>query len=121
MVTLEHPATQVNSQKSQVSNTETLIFFPFYKSNVTTTLVTLIIIITVMYVFLSGPVGYSSNHSSLTDLSHRRSASGGSASTGISSIMEPSDHQGESRITPPISATYHHTPDHFSTPSKVPR
>lgn len=65
--------------------------------------------------------GYSSNHSSLTDLSHRRSASGGSASTGVSSIMEPSDHQGESRITPPISATCHHTPDHFSTPSKIPR
>ncbi|KAG7214692.1 hypothetical protein INR49_010584 [Caranx melampygus] len=33
--------------------------------------------------------GYSSNHSSLTDLSHRRSASGGSASTGIGSILDP--------------------------------
>uniref|UniRef100_A0A3Q3E7W3 EEIG family member 2a n=1 Tax=Labrus bergylta TaxID=56723 RepID=A0A3Q3E7W3_9LABR len=38
--------------------------------------------------------GYSSNHSSLTDLSHRRSASGGSASTGIGSILDPSDPQG---------------------------
>ncbi|XP_070774469.1 EEIG family member 2-like isoform X2 [Enoplosus armatus] len=64
--------------------------------------------------------GYSSNHSSLTDLSHRRSASGGSASTGIGSILEPSD-QGESRTTPPISATCHHAPEHPSTPAKVPR
>ncbi|KAM9349734.1 EEIG family member 2-like [Symphorus nematophorus] len=58
--------------------------------------------------------GYSSNYSSLTDLSHRRSASGGSASTGIGSILEPSDQQGESRTTPPIS-------EHPSTPAKVPR
>uniref|UniRef100_A0A3B5BBP1 Protein FAM102B-like n=1 Tax=Stegastes partitus TaxID=144197 RepID=A0A3B5BBP1_9TELE len=38
---------------------------------------------------LSKISGYSSNHSSLTDLSHRRSGSGGSASTGIGSILEP--------------------------------
>ncbi|XP_059200201.1 EEIG family member 2-like isoform X2 [Centropristis striata] len=60
--------------------------------------------------------GYSSNHSSLTDLCHRRSASGGSASTGIGSILEPSDQQGESRTTPPVSAT-----EHPSTPIKNPR
>ncbi|KAM3604110.1 uncharacterized protein V6R79_006544 [Siganus canaliculatus] len=64
--------------------------------------------------------GYSSNHSSLTDLSHRRSASGGSASTGIGSILDPSDPQGEkgeSRTTPPLSET----PEHLSTPTKGPR
>ncbi|XP_049889637.1 protein FAM102B-like [Epinephelus moara] len=65
--------------------------------------------------------GYSSNHSSYTDLSHRRSASGGSASTGIGSILEPSDQQGESRITPPGSATGHHSSEYPSTPVKVPR
>ncbi|XP_041804650.1 protein FAM102B-like [Chelmon rostratus] len=70
--------------------------------------------------------GYSSNYSSLTDLSHRRSASGGSASTGIGSILEPSDHQGErgereSRTTPPFSATCHPAPEHPSTPAKGPR
>uniref|UniRef100_UPI0037E83BF4 EEIG family member 2-like n=1 Tax=Semicossyphus pulcher TaxID=241346 RepID=UPI0037E83BF4 len=63
--------------------------------------------------------GYSSNHSSLTDLSHRRSASGGSASTGIGSILDPTDPQGErgereSRTTPPVS-------EHPSTPAKGPR
>ncbi|XP_047446132.1 protein FAM102B-like [Mugil cephalus] len=72
--------------------------------------------------------GYSSNHSSLTDLSHRRSGSGGSASTGIGSIMETTDQQGdrtekEGRTSPPISANNHHSSHHasenFSTPSKV--
>uniref|UniRef100_A0A7N9AYV0 EEIG family member 2a n=1 Tax=Mastacembelus armatus TaxID=205130 RepID=A0A7N9AYV0_9TELE len=68
--------------------------------------------------------GYSSNHSSLTDLSHHRSASGGSASTGIGSILEPSDQQAEkgekeSRTNPPVSATFHHAPEHPSTPSKL--
>uniref|UniRef100_A0A146VRW2 EEIG family member 2a n=1 Tax=Fundulus heteroclitus TaxID=8078 RepID=A0A146VRW2_FUNHE len=53
---------------------------------------------------LSKISGYSSHHSSSTDLSHRRSGSGGSASTGIGSI-EPSDQQGdrgekENRTTP---------------------
>nr|XP_046264912.1 protein FAM102B-like [Scatophagus argus] len=69
--------------------------------------------------------GYSSNHSSLTDLSHRRSASGGSASTGIGSIMEPSDQQGErgerEKITHPISATCSHAPEHSYTSAKVSR
>ncbi|TNN67824.1 Protein FAM102B [Liparis tanakae] len=61
--------------------------------------------------------GYSSIHSSLTDLCHRRSGSGGSASTGIGSILETSDQQGESRT----SATCHQAPDHPSTPVKVHR
>ncbi|XP_039672307.1 protein FAM102B-like isoform X2 [Perca fluviatilis] len=65
--------------------------------------------------------GYSSNHSSLTDLCHRRSVSAGSASIGIGSIPEPSDQQGESRTTPPFSATCQHAPEHSSTPAKVPR
>ncbi|XP_041849324.1 protein FAM102B-like isoform X2 [Melanotaenia boesemani] len=61
---------------------------------------------------------YSSNNSSSTDLSHRRTGSGGSASTGISSI-EPSDQQGErgekeSRSTPSISPC-----ENSSTPMKV--
>uniref|UniRef100_I3JV44 EEIG family member 2a n=1 Tax=Oreochromis niloticus TaxID=8128 RepID=I3JV44_ORENI len=65
---------------------------------------------------LSKISGYSSNNSSLTDLSHRRSGSGGSASTGIGSILEHSDQQvekgeKENKTTPPVSATYHHTFD----------
>ncbi|XP_074545012.1 EEIG family member 2-like [Halichoeres trimaculatus] len=65
--------------------------------------------------------GYSSNHSSLTDLCHRRSASGGSASTGIGSILDPSDPQGESRTTPPVSTVGQHAPERPSTPAKGPR
>ncbi|XP_034559726.1 protein FAM102B-like [Notolabrus celidotus] len=70
--------------------------------------------------------GYSSNHSSLTDLSHRRSASGGSASTGIGSIMDPSDPQGERgereiRTTPPVSIACQHALERPSTPAKFPR
>ncbi|KAI4809877.1 protein FAM102B-like [Trematomus bernacchii] len=65
--------------------------------------------------------GYSSNHSSLTDLCHRRSGSGGSASTGIGSILEPSDQQGESRTTPPACATCQHASEHPSTPAKIHR
>uniref|UniRef100_A0A8C2X9D2 EEIG family member 2a n=1 Tax=Cyclopterus lumpus TaxID=8103 RepID=A0A8C2X9D2_CYCLU len=61
--------------------------------------------------------GYSSIHSSLTDLCHRRSVSGGSVSTGIGSILETSDQQGESRT----SATCHQAPEHPSTPAKVSR
>ncbi|XP_010791366.1 protein FAM102B isoform X3 [Notothenia coriiceps] len=65
--------------------------------------------------------GYSSNHSSLTDLCHRRSGSGGSASTGIGSILEPSDQQGESRTTPPACVTCQHASEHPSTPAKIHR
>ncbi|XP_041658429.1 protein FAM102B-like [Cheilinus undulatus] len=70
--------------------------------------------------------GYSSNHSSLTDLSHRRSASGGSASTGIGSILDPGDPQGErgekeSRVTPPVSTGGQHASEQPSTPAKGPR
>ncbi|KAM3865953.1 EEIG family member 2-like [Diretmus argenteus] len=70
--------------------------------------------------------GYSTNHSrssSLIDLSHRRNPSGGSASTGIGSILEPSEQQGErgereSRSTPPVSATCLPAPERPSTPAK---
>ncbi|XP_028328322.1 protein FAM102B-like [Gouania willdenowi] len=58
--------------------------------------------------------GYSSNHSSLTDLSHKRSGSGGSASTGIGSILEPCDPVGEKESTSS-------TPEKVSTPTKNPR
>uniref|UniRef100_A0A3P8WAT0 EEIG family member 2 n=1 Tax=Cynoglossus semilaevis TaxID=244447 RepID=A0A3P8WAT0_CYNSE len=67
--------------------------------------------------------GYSSNHSSLTDLSHRRSASGGSVSTGIGSIPEPSDQQidkGE-RSTPPVSSNCPHTTGNQTSPVRPPR
>lgn len=68
--------------------------------------------------------GYSSNHSSLTELSHRRSPSGGSASTGFGSILEPSEQHSErgereNRSTPPVSATSSHAPENPSTPVKV--
>ena len=108
---------QVSIQKSQVPNTKTSSI-PFkqkqyyyhtihtnHKNNVCG-----------CFSLVFRPVGYSSNHSSLTDLSHRRSASGGSASTGIGSIMEPSDQQGESRTSPSVSA-----PERPSTPAKVHR
>ncbi|XP_015242170.1 PREDICTED: protein FAM102B-like [Cyprinodon variegatus] len=74
---------------------------------------------------LSKLSGYSSNHSSLTDLSHRRSASGGSTSTGIGSI-DPSDQLGErgekeSRSTPPStgSPTCCSTGEKMSTPNRT--
>lgn len=50
MVTLEHPAMQVSSQKSQVPNTETYLF-PSNNSNITTTPVTQITNITLVFVF----------------------------------------------------------------------
>lgn len=119
MVTLDHPAMQVSSQKSQVSNKSlqtkpTILPHQLHKS------------VTFAFVPLSFAVGYSSNHSSLTDLSHRRSASGGSASTGIGSILEPSEQQverteKESRTTPTMSAACHQATERPSTPAKVPR
>lgn len=79
------------------------------------------------HIVMCSLTGYSSNHSrcsSLTELSHRRSLSEDSASTGIGSILEPSEQQGEkgereSRFTPPVSATYVHTPERPSTPAKA--
>ncbi|KAM6918472.1 LOW QUALITY PROTEIN: EEIG family member 2 [Xenentodon cancila] len=72
---------------------------------------------------LSKISGYDSNRSSSTDLSHRRSSSGGSTSTGIGSI-DPSDQQGErgekeSRPTLPVSATSHHSCETPCNPAKV--
>lgn len=105
------------SQQSKISGTKhrDTHLLPLNKSNITTTAVTRIISKTLIF-FSSPPIGYSSNHSSLTDLCHRRSASGGSASTGIGSILEPGDQPGESRTTPPVSAS-----EHPSTPAKFPR
>uniref|UniRef100_A0A8C6PT39 EEIG family member 2a n=1 Tax=Nothobranchius furzeri TaxID=105023 RepID=A0A8C6PT39_NOTFU len=72
---------------------------------------------------LSKISGYSSNHSSSTDLRHRRNVSEGSASTGIGSI-EPSDQQEdgggkESRPTSTVSATCYHPFENPSTPKKA--
>lgn len=107
--------------KSAVKNlryqTQRHLLVPSNKSNINSAPVTQIISITfVVFSPLLHPVGYSSNHSSSTDLSHRRSASGGSASTGIGSILEPSDQQGESRTSPSV-----HAPERPSTPAKVHR
>lgn len=79
-----------------------------------------------MLVSPSCAVGYSSNHSSSTDLSHRRSASGDSASTGIGSILEHNESQveradKESRTTPAVSPTCQHASELPSTPVKFPR
>uniref|UniRef100_A0A1A8G241 Family with sequence similarity 102, member B, a n=1 Tax=Nothobranchius korthausae TaxID=1143690 RepID=A0A1A8G241_9TELE len=72
---------------------------------------------------LSKISGYSSNHSSSTDLRHRRNISEGSASTGIGSI-EPSDQQEdgggkESRPASTVSATCYHPFENPSTPKKA--
>lgn len=59
--------------------------------------------------------GYSSTHSSLTELSHRRNPSGSSASTGIGSILEPSEQlleRGDRDLN---------DHEHPSTPMKFPR
>lgn len=108
MATPEHPVMQVSSQRSQVG-----LPFPLHKhrwktadertASDSSSLVR--------------AAGYSSHHSSLTDLGHRRSISAGSASTGIGSILEPSDQhmergERESRITPTEPP---------STPAKFPR
>ncbi|XP_037538215.1 protein FAM102B-like [Nematolebias whitei] len=74
---------------------------------------------------LSKLSGYSSNHSSSVELSHRRNGSGGSASTGIGSI-EPNDQLGErdekeSRPTLTFTATCHHSCENPSSPNKVQR
>lgn len=68
-------------------------------------------------------LGYSSNHSSSVELSHRRNGSGGSASTGIGSI-EPNDQLGErdeKESRPTFTATCHHSCENPSTPNKVHR
>ncbi|XP_029561548.1 protein FAM102B [Salmo trutta] len=70
--------------------------------------------------------GYSSGHSrssSLSELTHKKNPSAGSASTGIGSIPEPSVDQGaerEARSTPPVSVTCSCSPvpEHPLTPAK---
>lgn len=125
MVTPEHPAMQVSSQKSQVRRH---ILIPFRQKQhcYHTDSTYLMIVVGFSSLSLSHAAGYSSNYSSLTDLTHRRSESGSSASTGIGSILEPGDQQvergeRESRTTPPTSTTCHHATEHPSTPAKGPR
>ncbi|KAM9428877.1 EEIG family member 2-like [Salvelinus alpinus] len=73
--------------------------------------------------------GYSTGHSrssSLSELTHKRNPSAGSASTGIASIPEPSEDRGtergekEARSTPPVSVTCAYSPmhEHPPTPAK---
>uniref|UniRef100_A0A4W5N4W4 EEIG family member 2a n=1 Tax=Hucho hucho TaxID=62062 RepID=A0A4W5N4W4_9TELE len=72
--------------------------------------------------------GYSTGHSrssSLSELTHKRNPSAGSASMGIASIPEPSEDRGtergeEARSTPPVSVTcaYYPMPEHPPTPAK---
>ncbi|CAB1317137.1 unnamed protein product [Coregonus sp. 'balchen'] len=73
--------------------------------------------------------GYSTGHSrssSLSELTHKRNPSAGSASTGIASIPEPSEDRGtergekEVRSAPPVSVTcaYSPMPEHPPTPAK---
>lgn len=67
--------------------------------------------------------GYSSNHSSLTELRHQRNSSGDSVSTGIGSILEPNEqdlHRGEKFVLP-VTLTNLKDHDHPSTPNKFPR
>ncbi|XP_054624515.1 EEIG family member 2-like isoform X2 [Dunckerocampus dactyliophorus] len=69
--------------------------------------------------------GYSSNHSSSPDLSHRRNASGGSASIGIDSIPEPSEQHTEkvadkeSRSSPLVPASCLYTSEQNSKTTKA--
>lgn len=69
--------------------------------------------------------GYSSNHSSLTELSHQRNASGDSVSTGIEGILEPSEQHLETgdRESSPLSVTITSLKDHEHplTPNRLPR
>ncbi|KAG9351136.1 hypothetical protein JZ751_025026 [Albula glossodonta] len=69
-----------------------------------------------------GISGYSTGHSrssSLSEFSHRRNTSIGSASTGIASIPEPSEER-EPRTVPPAAATAAcaSVPEHPGTPVK---
>lgn len=77
----------------------------------------------------SFPIGYSTGHSrssSLSELTHKRNPSAGSASTGIASIPEPREDRGtergekEAHSTPPVSVTcaYFPVPEYPPTPTK---
>nr|XP_057922693.1 EEIG family member 2-like isoform X2 [Doryrhamphus excisus] len=69
--------------------------------------------------------GYSSNHSTSPDLSHRRNASGGSTSISIDSTSEPSDQHTEkvvdkeSRPSPLVPASCFYTSEQTSTTAKA--
>ncbi|XP_077076759.1 EEIG family member 2 isoform X2 [Siphateles boraxobius] len=63
--------------------------------------------------------GYSTSHSrssSLSEFSHRRNTSIGSASTGIASIPEPSEESDQTTAPPTVCAA---VPEHPSTPDRA--
>ncbi|TRY98891.1 hypothetical protein DNTS_026550 [Danionella cerebrum] len=66
--------------------------------------------------------GYSTSHSrssSLSEFSHRRNTSIGSASTGIASIPEPSEETEQTRAPSTVLGVCSAVPEHPSTPDKA--
>lgn len=66
--------------------------------------------------------GYSTSHSrssSLSEFSHRRNTSIGSASTGIASIPEPSEESDQTTAPPTAVAFCAAVPEHPSTPDRA--
>ncbi|XP_016391447.1 protein FAM102B-like [Sinocyclocheilus rhinocerous] len=66
--------------------------------------------------------GYSTSHSrssSLSEFSHRRNTSIGSASTGIASIPEPSEESDQTTVPPTAPGVCTAVPEHPSTPDRA--
>ncbi|XP_067273792.1 protein FAM102B [Pseudorasbora parva] len=66
--------------------------------------------------------GYSTSHSrssSLSEFSHRRNTSIGSASTGIASIPEPNEESDQTTAPPTTTAVCAAVPEHPSTPDRA--
>uniref|UniRef100_A0A8C1HX79 Family with sequence similarity 102 member Bb n=1 Tax=Cyprinus carpio carpio TaxID=630221 RepID=A0A8C1HX79_CYPCA len=66
--------------------------------------------------------GYSTSHSrssSLSEFSHRRNTSIGSASTGIASIPEPSEESDRNTVPPTAPGVCAAVPEHPSTPDRA--
>ncbi|XP_016354893.1 EEIG family member 2 [Sinocyclocheilus anshuiensis] len=66
--------------------------------------------------------GYSTSHSrssSLSEFSHRRNTSIGSASTGIASIPEPSEESDQTTVPPTAPGVCAAVPEHPSTPDRA--
>ncbi len=66
--------------------------------------------------------GYSTSHSrssSLSEFSHRRNTSIGSASTGIASIPEPSEESDQTAVPPTAPGVCTAVPDYPSTPDRA--
>ncbi|XP_016148860.1 protein FAM102B-like isoform X2 [Sinocyclocheilus grahami] len=66
--------------------------------------------------------GYSTSHSrssSLSEFSHRRNTSIGSASTGIASIPEPSEESDQTTVSPTAPGVCAAVPEHPSTPDRA--